>query len=57
MEKMIDTRLSEGTDSRDDYFSQIVDSLPKDTNLRTSDLWSEALFMVPAGLYRHSSRK
>lgn len=49
VEKMITTRLSEGKDARDDYFSQIVDVLPKDTDLRTSDLWSEALFLVPAG--------
>lgn len=34
----------------DDYFAQIVDQLPRETDLRKSDLWSEALFMIPAGM-------
>ena len=50
VDKMVNTRLSEGKDARQDYFAQIVDQLPKGEDLRKSDLWSEALFMIPAGL-------
>lgn len=49
IEKMVNTRVSEGKDARQDYFAQIVDQLPPTEDLRKSDLWSEALFMIPAG--------
>lgn len=51
---MIEERLRRREEGKeedgDDYFAQIVDQLPQGTDLRKSDLWSEALFMIPAGM-------
>ncbi|KAK2757100.1 hypothetical protein FQN54_005069 [Arachnomyces sp. PD_36] len=51
VEKMINMRVSEGKDARQDYYSHIADQLPShgDQDLRQSEVWSEALFLIPAG--------
>lgn len=51
IEKMINTRVGEGVNARQDFYAQVVAQLPKSTDMRKSELWSEALFLIPAGWY------
>lgn len=46
---MISTRVAEGKDARHDLYSQVADEIP------AADVWSEALFFLPAGLSRLDS--
>jgi cytochrome P450 len=43
---MISTRVAEGKDARHDLYSQVADEIP------AADVWSEALFFLPAGMSR-----
>lgn len=52
MQSMIGARLSEDKHARHDLYSVVADHLDDPTNgITTSQLWSEALFFFPAGLY------
>lgn len=49
VERMINMRIKEGIDARQDFLARVIDQLPKGTDLRHSEVWSEALFLIPAG--------
>lgn len=49
IENMIQTRTAEGKDSRRDLYAQVADQLETNPEFRQSDIWSEALFLIPAG--------
>ncbi|KAI1128973.1 cytochrome P450 [Nemania abortiva] len=49
IENMIKTRTAEGKDSRRDLYAQVADELETNPEFRLSDVWSEALFLIPAG--------
>lgn len=49
IEDMIKTRTTEGKDSRRDLYAQVADQLETNPEFRHSDIWSEALFLIPAG--------
>ncbi|KAI1349445.1 cytochrome P450 [Xylaria sp. FL0043] len=49
IENMIKTRTAEGKDSRHDLYAQVADQLDTNPEFRQSDIWSEALFLIPAG--------
>lgn len=51
---MINSRLSEEKHAKTDLYSFVVDHLDLDNRedgLTTRELWSEALFFFPAGMY------
>lgn len=50
VENVINIRVNEGIDARQDYLSHIADELPKNSDLRQSEVWSEALLILGAGL-------
>ncbi|KAI0875892.1 cytochrome P450 [Hypoxylon argillaceum] len=49
IENMIKTRTAEGKGSRRDLYAQVADELETNPEFRHSDVWSEALFLIPAG--------
>ncbi|KAI1419418.1 cytochrome P450 [Xylaria sp. FL1777] len=49
IENMIKTRTAESKDSRRDLYAQVADQLETNPEFRQSDIWSEALFLIPAG--------
>ncbi|KAJ2993260.1 hypothetical protein NUW58_g1896 [Xylaria curta] len=49
IENMIKTRTAEGKDARRDLYAQVADQLETNPEFRLSDIWSEALFLIPAG--------
>ncbi|KAI0967187.1 cytochrome P450 [Xylaria arbuscula] len=49
IENMIKTRTAEGKGSRRDLYAQVADQLETNPEFRQSDIWSEALFLIPAG--------
>lgn len=49
IENMIKTRTAEGTSARRDLYGQVADQLETNPEFRLSDIWSEALFLIPAG--------
>lgn len=53
LKKMTTARLAEGKNAREDLFSFVVDAKDPDTGvgLRLSELWSEATFLFPAGMF------
>ena len=52
VEKMIHLRVSEGKDARDDFYAHVIDQLPKnEADLRHSEVWSESLLLILAGLF------
>ncbi|KAI0201487.1 cytochrome P450 [Astrocystis sublimbata] len=54
IEKMIKTRLAQTRDARRDLYYHVADEFSTDaTGVRLGNLWSEAVFFIPAGLRRH----
>ncbi|KAI0467676.1 cytochrome P450 [Xylaria cf. heliscus] len=49
IENMIKTRTAKGKDARRDLYAQVADQLEANPEFRQSDIWSEALFLIPAG--------
>lgn len=50
IQHIIQTRLAQDKNAQVDLYSLVIDSLENnEDNLRLSDLWSEALFFLPAG--------
>ncbi|KAI3330148.1 cytochrome P450 [Ustulina deusta] len=52
LQKMITSRLSQEKHAKNDLYSFVVDHLDRDgskNGVKTSELWSEALFFFPAG--------
>ncbi|KAI1187545.1 cytochrome P450 [Nemania serpens] len=49
IENMIKTRTAEGKSARRDLYAQVADELETNPEFRQSDIWSEALFLIPAG--------
>lgn len=57
IENMIKTRTAEGKDARRDLYAQVADQLEDNPEFRQSDIWSEALFLIPAGKSRSIQSK
>ncbi|KAI1499232.1 cytochrome P450 [Biscogniauxia marginata] len=49
IENMIKTRLSEAHDAKRDLLAQVSEQMEGTPEFRQSDIWSEALFLIPAG--------
>ncbi|KAI1332327.1 cytochrome P450 [Xylariaceae sp. FL0255] len=49
IENMIKTRSAEDPSARRDLLAQVADQFGENSEFRQSDLWSEALFLIPAG--------
>ena len=49
MEKMIKTRLAEGTHAKHDLFSILSKASGEGEDIRVSDIWTEAISFFPAG--------
>lgn len=51
LQNLINTRLSEEKHARNDFYSFVIDHLDEaDSELTANGLWSEALFLFPAGM-------
>lgn len=49
---MIHLQVSEGKDARDDFYAHVIDELPEnEADLRLSEVWSESLLIIVAGMF------
>ncbi|KAI0593008.1 cytochrome P450 [Biscogniauxia sp. FL1348] len=49
IENMVKSRLSEARDAKRDLLAQVSEQMEGNPEFRQSDIWSEALFLIPAG--------
>ncbi|KAI1340366.1 cytochrome P450 [Xylariaceae sp. FL0016] len=49
IENMMRTRMAEGKDARRDLYAQVIEQMGTNPEFRQSDIWSESLFLIPAG--------
>ncbi|CAJ2512530.1 Uu.00g055450.m01.CDS01 [Anthostomella pinea] len=49
IENMIKTRTAQGANAKRDLYAQVADQLEANPEFRLSDIWSEGLFLIPAG--------
>jgi cytochrome P450 len=53
LKRLVKGRLAEGKDAKEDLFSYVVDAKDPEmgTKIRLSEVWSEATFFFPAGMF------